>query len=105
MYSSKFSRKSPIFSPDLESGSWLKFRLEFVREPPTIPLSSPFQPSPDSTLTNLSRPKSLPDRKFSRKKGGGVLATASRDAGAVPPDHGENKSASRQSSIFASVRS
>src|SRR5438132_12236900 len=77
--------ESPIFRPDLESGTWLKFRLEFVREPPTIPLSSPFQPSPDSTLNRETCPLSLPDRKFSPKKEGGVLATASRDARAVKP--------------------
>ncbi len=64
--------KSPSSCPDFESRTTRRFRLRIVRESLDKPGKSLRHPSPNYALISLSRPLSLPDRKYSRQKGGCV---------------------------------
>jgi hypothetical protein len=61
--------KSPIISPDPESEARFFLRREIVHKSSDKRQISPCHLSQDCTLTSLSRPKSLPDSRSSRKGG------------------------------------
>src|SRR4029077_14195569 len=72
------AQNKPIISPDIESEESLDFRLKIVREFRDRARCTLPRPSQNCTLISPYPPKSVPDRKSSRKKGGGIQR--SRDA-------------------------